>query len=252
MSMQYYRLDTVCHQQGWHLFWKLTTCFSLVSVLAPTSVSQDIPSYEPGSATVFHFTELFRASIPDPDDKFSLVSLVSNPYVAKELGLNLLVADILKQAERENGGPLSIGVIHSEKMLTQSERATIYAAKQLKWTELCDEALTPSQWIRLRELAYQIEVYRVGFDVALTAGRLGSDVGIFENQKSRLSQKASQIEKELRQAIVAALTVTQESQCRANTQCRANKVRWSDGLSGLFAIEISFDQWLPSFLSSRA
>ena len=172
-------------------------------MFAKLSFAQFEPVYEPGTATVIHFTESFRASIPDPNNRLSLASLVSNPYVAKELELTAQVGDLLKQAERENGGPLSISVSYSDELPKYGELEAIHAARQAKWTELCDEALTPDQWERLRELAYQIEVYRVGFDGALTAGRLGSDVGVFENQKSRLSQKASQVEKELRQVVVS-------------------------------------------------
>ena len=181
---------------------RLVGCFSLF-VFAKLSFAQFEPVYEPGTATVIHFTESFRASIPDPNNRLSLASLVSNPYVAKELELTAQVGDLLKQAERENGGPLSISVSYSDELPKYGELEAIHAARQAKWTELCDEALTPDQWERLRELAYQIEVYRVGFDGALTAGRLGSDVGVFENQKSRLSQKASQVEKELRQVVVS-------------------------------------------------
>jgi len=160
---------------------------------------------------VFHFTETYRASIPDPGNKLSLVSLISNPYVARELGLNTDVTRLLKQAEHENGGPLSINVTTSEVLLTLDELSSIHLANQLKWTKLCDEALNPAQWSRLRQLAFRIEVYRVGFGQALTAGRLGADVGVFENQKTRLSQRATQTERDLKQAIVEALAVAQES-----------------------------------------
>ncbi len=211
MGILYCKPDTVCGQHEWFVRWNLVGCFTWFFFSARISLAQVAPVYEPGTATILHFTESFRASIPDPEDRLSLTSLVSNSYVAKELGLNAPVADLLKQAERKNGGPLSISVSYSEELLTSMELQTIHTANQRKWTELCDEALTPDQWKRLRELAYQIEVYRVGFDGALTAGRLGSDVGVFENQKSRLSQKASQIEKELKQAIVVALAATQES-----------------------------------------
>ena len=55
--------------------------------------------------------------------------------------------------------------------------------------------MSPNQWTRLREIAYQIEIARVGIAHALTVGRLSRDVGIYENQKTHLREKVWQIEK---------------------------------------------------------
>ena len=60
--------------------------------------------------------------------------------------------------------------------------------------QLVDELLTPAQWKRLRQIAFQVEIARIGLGKALTEGRFSPEVGIHENQKTHIVEKAEEIE----------------------------------------------------------
>ena len=60
----------------------------------------------------------------------------------------------------------------------------------------------PAQLERVRQLAYQVEIWQEGIGISLTDGRLGSEIGVHEGQKENLADRAAKIEAEARAAII--------------------------------------------------
>ncbi len=52
-----------------------------------------------------------------------------------------------------------------------------------------DEILLPQQSARLMQIINQLEIAFLGFEAALVDGKLGQDIGIFENQKTAISTR---------------------------------------------------------------
>ncbi len=59
-----------------------------------------------------------------------------------------------------------------------------------------EEILLPNQLKRIRQLAYQVEIAKLGLSESLTDGRLGKDIGVNDNQKQHLAEKAAAVEAE--------------------------------------------------------
>src|SRR5690606_16910355 len=79
-----------------------------------------------------------------------------------------------------------------------------------KQNAILDEIVSPAQWERLRQIAYQVEVGRIGFANALTEGRLGDDSGVHEQQTELVQRKAKEAEAKAKADILKILARMQD------------------------------------------
>ncbi len=158
---------------------------------------------------------LFEASggytIPDPNRLTSVVSLAKNESVMDFLGLSESQRSSLLDYFEKNGGTLS-GVVNmpgSGEAKTQAMLDAQFAAVQAERIAAIEEILQPDQIARLKQVAYQTEVTRIGLGEALTSGRLGHDVGVHENQFTNIVDKAKKAEA---RAAAAIAKIRQQAQ----------------------------------------
>jgi GGDEF domain-containing protein len=167
-------------------------------------------SFAAGGSTGFSFSSLGGGV--DPFNRSQLFNLLSNESVRLELGLtedqfkgsetikkasqkrlSSLVREQLKEAS-SNGGAIRLGGESFRQLLQQN---------RVEAEEALEEILLPEQLNRLRQIAYQVDIAQTGLGEALTQGRLGEEIGVHEDQKQNLMDRAAKIEEETRQAILA-------------------------------------------------
>lgn len=170
-------------------------------------------------------------AIPNVNNQMSLASLLSNPAITKELNMEEEQKKSLVDAVRKANGSfntvhvqLPAGVsLSSEEFEKLNEYAVLKRAER---NAFLDEVLTPGQWARLKQLAYQTEVARVGLGEAFSTGQLGRDVEVYENQITHLRERAGEIETKAAAAItkiladaqaelIAELTLEQQERAKA-------------------------------------
>jgi hypothetical protein len=146
----------------------------------------------------------------DPNNRSQLFQLLSNDSIRRELKLTEEqqqgVAQIIqengkrmqervRQAIAQGGGGIgSLRLDFSELMRVQREQSEA----------AIEEILLPEQLKRVRQLAYQIEIAQEGLGESLVNGRLGKDIGVYDQQKQQLTDRARDIEQELRAVIAKA------------------------------------------------
>ncbi|MEM7473572.1 MAG: hypothetical protein AAF483_01130 [Planctomycetota bacterium] len=152
----------------------------------------------------------------DPNNRSQLFSLLSNESVRNELKLSeeqyagaqkimkesqkrmskLLSAKLI--ASRQNGGPIQFGGGEFQEMMEENQKQSETAI---------EEILLPAQLERVQQLAYQIDVQQEGgMGDSLVNGRLGEEIGVYDDQKQNLVDKAAKIEAEAKAAILAIRT----------------------------------------------
>ncbi len=152
-------------------------------------------------------------SIPDPNDALSVIPFAVNPSVANEIGLDDESIKVLKELLKESDGAprgVRLSFPSGPDAPTATERDAYYARVLTERRRLVDEVLPPTKQKRLREIAYQIEVSRVGLGNALTQGKLGEDVGVYENQRTTIREKAERIELKMREQIRLVMEQAQD------------------------------------------
>lgn len=160
----------------------------------------------PGSETAGGYV------IPDVNNKLSLASLLYDRTVAESLGVDAEGRKAINDFLAANGGSFAIKVISYPNNVPktreeeEAEREAHFANSQA----LLDELLSPSQWDRLRQMAYQVEVGRVGLAHALTRGRLGDDSGVHGQQADAIQRKAELEEAKARAEILRILARMQD------------------------------------------
>lgn len=148
-------------------------------------------------------------AIPDPYNHLSLASLLRNQSIVKELGVSEDGKVKLNEAFLKNRGSFSSTVLENVSHLSSEERRVL-RQKALDESKLfLDEILAPPQWERLKQLAFQTEVAKVGMGKALTEGQLGKAVGVYENQISHINERAAEIESRTVLAITQLLAEAQ-------------------------------------------
>lgn len=181
----------------------------------PKSLSKGIAgAFAPGSSISF------GSSIGgvDPGDRSQLFRLLSNDSVRRELNLTDEQFGGVQKIQQESqsrvskmmqakmavaeGGSIRFSGDDFKDLMAEN-RATAEAA--------IEEILLPEQMKRVRQLAYQVEVSQEGLGEALVNGRLGTEIGIHEDQKQNLSDRAAKIEAE---AVAAILKIRAEARAR--------------------------------------
>lgn len=147
--------------------------------------------------------------VPDPSNRIALAFLLNNASVIKAIGLEERELSILRETLKANQGSFRPNLAFGPLPKSREEADAVAATHLAKSEQFLDELLTPRQWERLREVAYQLEVARIGLGQSLSDGRLGKDIGVLENQKSHLLEKANKIDARVEAAIVK---LTKEAQ----------------------------------------
>ncbi len=148
----------------------------------------------------------------NPDDRSQLFNLLANDSVKQELQLT----------DEQLGGVRQIMKASQQRLTSliresMRDRADSGAPVRLDGEELrnlmlenrdqaeaaIEEILLPEQLKRIRQLAYQVQIAREGLGQALVSGRLGQEIGVHEDQKQQLLDRAAKIDADARQAIIA-------------------------------------------------
>lgn len=145
----------------------------------------------------------------NPNDRSQLFNLLANESVRSELKLTdqqyegvqavqkqsrARMQGMIKSAMSKsgNGRSISLGGTDFREMMSENSKAA---------DEAIEEILLPEQLKRIRQLAYQVDIERTGLGESLINGRLGKDVGVYDNQKQSLTDLAARIDAETRQVI---------------------------------------------------
>lgn len=195
--------------------------YSLILAFSFVALVVTVISYGQQSDSDGFFSQGFykNYSIPNPADPLSIARLAVNPSVALELGIDKQRVSTLKKMLKEAGGDLSIAHLRvgrrpGEVGPTDADIDAQLKKKLVGRRAQLDEILPPESLDRLRQLAYQIEIGRVGLGVALADGKLGEDVGVYENQKTLIRARGAEIEEKLRERIKLALADAQKELLR--------------------------------------
>ncbi|MCA9192983.1 MAG: hypothetical protein KDB03_14505 [Planctomycetales bacterium] len=146
----------------------------------------------------------------DPNSQSQLFQLLNNKSIRQELqlteeqqqGVKTIVEESSKRiseairSSMADGGAGKISL--NMKPLLEEHRAQAEAA--------IEEILLPDQLKRVRQLAFQIEIAQVGLGESLVNGRLGTEIGIYDDQKQFLTDRAAAIEAEVREQIAVIQT----------------------------------------------
>ncbi len=147
----------------------------------------------------------------DPGSGSQLFKLLANESVRNELQLTDAQYAGVKQINAESQKRMSdlfrANMTHSGKSGSSAVRIggrevkEMMEANQLAAEEAVEEILLPEQLNRVRQLAYQVQIAQLGLGELLVNGKLGQEVGVHEDQKQHLTDRAAKIEAEARAAI---------------------------------------------------
>lgn len=129
---------------------------------------------------------------PDPALKYELFKLLRDRLVQHELQLTKDQVDGINRIYDDAQKTLRDLADGSRKSGTRIEPTALkdaLDARRLIAEEAIEELILPSQMSRLRQIAFRIEVSRIGLGPSLAYGRLGSEAGIYTNQVNRLMLK---------------------------------------------------------------
>lgn len=149
--------------------------------------------------------------IPDVNNRLSLASLLYNRSVAGSLGVSAEGSKLIDEYIARNGGSFNLKVLVPQGNIppTPAELHAETVAHRVKSQTFLDELISPEQWSRLRQVAYQVEVGRMGLVDALTQGRLGTDSGVHGQQTDAIRRKTENAEAKAKAEIVRILTKMQ-------------------------------------------
>ena len=132
-------------------------------------------------------------AIPDPNS-LEVVLIAQNHSIERELAIlpdkAAELAELLKQAK---GGLSTIGLRYGKIANTE-----IVEGVKTK----IEEILNADQRARLKQLAYQVEIERIGLGDALVQGYLGKELKLDEEQKRKVGSKSKVVEDRIADAVL--------------------------------------------------
>jgi hypothetical protein len=136
-------------------------------------------------------------SIPNPEKRLELAALLANNSVIGDIGLSDESKVSIRGLLEENHGSLSVPVLTFDGDGPQPSAAEL--ASQV--AEFCrsneaklNDIIDPIEMERLKQIAYQLEITRIGLGKSLTNGFLGEHIGVEESQRSALQTKSDNVE----------------------------------------------------------
>lgn len=146
---------------------------------------------------------LKAADAPDPTSPQVLYSLLSDDHVCSYLDLSDQIIAAARESKRKYEKELRA------LRKSQPNRGAIreFLEKRREYyVEVLEEALNPTNYKRLQQVGYRIEINRIGFPEAIAKGHLGKAVGISEAQEKPIKEFAASVTRQLR----LGLTETRE------------------------------------------
>ena len=138
---------------------------------------------------------------PNPNRLTHLFSMLSEESISQEIGLSKEQAEVIDKfvADAEARGS---ALVRSQRNVGETFAAQVFTELEA----ILEEVLLPSQIERLKQLTYHVEISRGGYAHALTEGRLGLEIGVYEGQDAGLIQKVARIERELNDEVLILRT----------------------------------------------
>lgn len=136
---------------------------------------------------------------PNPESRTALFSLLPDRQVQAEIGLSEEQADTMNEllgAAADVQKRFFADVRAGKIKPSQAKLKAMIAERRGTLEDAIEELLLPDQLARLRQIAYRIEVARIGLGRALTIGNLSRQVEVHEGQKFSLEEKVSKLESE--------------------------------------------------------
>ena len=134
---------------------------------------------------------------PNPNQLTHLFSMLSEKSISQEIDLSEVQAELIDNfvldAEARAGA-----LLRSQKKVGDAFSDQIFQELEA----MLEEVLLPTQIERLKQLTYHVEISRGGYAHALTEGRFGSEIGVYEGQEADLIQKVTRIEQELNDEVL--------------------------------------------------
>ncbi|MEZ6151393.1 MAG: hypothetical protein R3C09_14830 [Pirellulaceae bacterium] len=138
---------------------------------------------------------------PDPNDKKVLLQLATEFRVQKELGLDELQLAAIRKLMKEY--EVRLTEFAQKKDRNGFELQAIVQELDESCIDAVEEIFSIAQFKRLSQIAYRVEVSIIGLGKALTEGRLGKQIQVYENQYERIERRSEQIEQQLQSDIIA-------------------------------------------------
>ena len=184
-------------------------------------------------------------SIPDPSNILSLASFIKNESIAKELRLSADQKKDMDALLKSTGGSLSVVFMNvkGNQLPTEQEMDQHFDEERALRTIAFEEILDPLQRDRLQQLAYQIEIARVGFVSALTDGYFGEGIGIEDYQKGPLEAVASSMESELAKQIASVRQSCLDTFASELTSEERSRLNDTIGNMFVFRDDTSLQRW---------
>ena len=162
------------------------------------------------------------ACITDPESKLDLVPFLRNKSIAEEIKLSeqklTCLMNLLAKSKGSLSSPIYTQTFGRMGFTTKSfEEATPYfrelgRASVLEMAEhnreIVDAVLTESEINRLRQIVYQVELFRIGPCNALNEGYLGKRLGIENYQRSAIQIRSESVYRHLAESTIAVLKRT--------------------------------------------
>ena len=133
---------------------------------------------------------------------------MSVDQVQRELGLvenQIEVADRIISTAKEETRELLLRARDKNAKVARGELLALAIARKRVADDAIEEILLPEQLVRLRQIAFRIEVSHMGLANALTYGRLGEEVEIYENQVDSILVKGRDVTQRVTEEINAIL-----------------------------------------------
>ncbi|MEQ1825718.1 MAG: hypothetical protein ABL921_07215 [Pirellula sp.] len=182
-------------------------------------------------------------SIPSPDSAENLLILLRNKAIASELNLDSEQKKSVEHLLRVSGGSVSTISISRPPGATSAEIKALIASTRARNRLMFQDLLDPRQEDRLIQLAYHVEIARIGIGNALTNGYLGDNAGVEQYQKPALMTIADAIEKESLKQYKYVITEARERVWSVLDRDQATRARGCVGEVFLFIDEPgTFDQ----------
>ena len=162
-----------------------------------------------GSGSAISFSPGLSFSGANPKDRSQLFQLLTNESVREELELTAEQYEgakkILKASQERFSKIIREQIANKGNeviRLDGSAFAEIQEKNQEEAESALEEILLPEQMERIHQLAYQVEVSQEGIGESLANGRLGKEIGVYEQQKRDLLLKAEELKAQVDAAVV--------------------------------------------------
>jgi len=179
-------------------FTRLCFCMTFVLNLSDGVFAQRVTYDSPDSVVLDHKTGKILVG-PSPDNIGQLFNLMRSSEVMEALDLDkqqkIAMENAFKSEQEQVREMVSKKVPFNE----------ITGALRSNAKSIFDEVLTPAQNLRMRQIVFRIEVSVIGLAAALTEGRLGEEVKVYENQVTRIQERGKEIESRAKAEILAIL-----------------------------------------------